>query len=404
MKNLNIILFDGEERKELLPLTYTRPVGDLRVGILKIVEKWELALGKKISFITEDYLSEKFKLHIEDDNLLINGSLLPNSDIIDRISDLEKDEALLAGESLLAVRMNRIDVERLNELENFDHFSITDMSDSACVIKINHLWDLFQMNDSELRNDFQKLTKGKTSEKLSSSNTIIGNGDVFVEKGAKVEATILNCSSGPIFISKNSEIMEGSMIRGPFFLGEYSTVKMGAKIYGATSIGEHCKVGGEINNVIFQSYSNKGHDGFLGNAFIGEWCNIGADTNNSNLKNNYADVKIWNYAKEGFVSTKSIFCGLFMGDHSKVGINTTFNTGTVVGVSANIFGPGFPRVFIPSFSWGGNHGFSTFMINKAFDTAEVMMKRRDLKLTDVDKEILSTVYKISSKYRVWEKK
>lgn len=403
VKKLNVILFDAEERKELLPLTFTRPVADLRVGSLRISQKWKLALDKEISYLTEDYLSRKFKLKIEEDNLLINGALLPNEKIITEISKLRQNEVMVHNDSVLAVRMNLEDMKQLNDLD-FKHYKLVNIRDSSCVVKVNHLWNLFQMNDSELRQDYDLLTKGKKSQDLSSSNTLIGEGKLFIEQGAKIEGAILNISSGPIFIGKDAEVMEGSMIRGPFFLGDHSTVKMGAKIYGATSIGEHCKVGGEVNNVIFQAYSNKGHDGFLGNAVIGEWCNIGADTNNSNLKNNYASVKIWNYLKEGFVDTKSQFCGLFMGDHAKTGINTMFNTGTVVGVSANVFGPGFPRTFIAGFSWGGNHGFTTFKLEKAFETATIMMARRGLELNDIDKDILTKVFELSAKYRSWERK
>ena len=400
---MNIILFDGEEWAELLPLTYTRPVSELRLGIMTITEKWALAFNKEPGFLTQDYLSEKYKTKIENDNLLINGSLLPNKETIDLLSGLKQNEALIYHHHLLAARMDYEHVSSLAERHDFDHFTGVDVSDATFIKKVNHLWDLFQMNDSEIRADFDILTKGKKSSALSETNTIIGGKQLFVDKSAKIEAAIINTETGPVYIDKNATIMEGAMIRGPFYIGENSTVKMGAKIYGATSIGNDCKVGGEINNSIFQAYSNKAHDGFLGNAVIGEWCNIGADSNNSNLKNNYLPVKVWNYEQNRFVDTGSQFCGLFMGDHSKTGINTMFNTGTVVGVSANIFGPGFPRTFIPSFAWGGNHGFTSFKINKAFETAEAMMKRRGLELTETDKKILMNVYNHSVKYRVWEK-
>ena len=403
LNKLNIILFDAEERKELLPLTYTRPVSELKVGILTISEKWKRALKKEVSFLTEKYLSKKYKLIIKKDNLLINGSLIPNKLIIQRFSNLKNNEVLICDGNILAARMGHDYVDSLSDMEDFAQFSAVDISGFDCVVKINNLWDLFQLNDQEIKFDFKLLTKSKKSTEISSTNTIIGNGEVFLEKGAKVEAAILNTTQGPIYIAKDAEIMEGSMIRGPFSLGEHSVVKMGSKIYGATSIGKHCKVGGEINNSIFHSYSNKAHDGFLGNAVIGEWCNIGAGANNSNLKNNYAEVKIWNYEQEKFINTNSQFCGLFMGDHSKVAINTMFNTGTVIGVSANIFGPGFPRIFIPSFSWGGNHGFNTFKIDKAYETAKIMMGRRDLKLDKIEKDILMKVYTLSAKYRAWEK-
>ncbi len=400
---MNIILFDAEEFNELLPLTYTRPVSELRLGILTITEKWALAFNQSPGFMTKDYLSEKYQLKIEDDNLLINGSLLPNEKTIELLSELKQNEALIWYNHLLAARMDYEHVNTLAERHDFDHFTGIDISDKKFIKKVNHLWDLFQMNDSELRSDFKLLTKGKISEKISSTNRVTGKNQLFIDEGAKIESAIINTNTGPVFIDKNAEIMEGAMIRGPFYLGENSVVKMGAKIYGATSIGKHCKIGGEINNVIFQNYSNKAHDGFLGNAVIGEWCNIGADTNNSNLKNNYESVKIWNFEQNRFINTGTQFCGIFIGDHSKTGINTMFNTGTVVGVSANIFGPGFPRTFIPSFSWGGNHGFKTFKLEKAFKTAETMMKRRGLELTETDKNILMTIYNKSLKYRIWEK-
>lgn len=400
---MNIILFDAEEWKDLLPLTYTRPVAELRLGIMTISEKWALALKTKPSFLTQKYLSGKFKLKVEEDNILINGSLLPNKKTTELIAGLKQNEALIWHHHLLAARMDSEHVKSLSERHDFGHFNGIDISEKKFITKVDHLWNLFQMNDSEIRNDFELLTLGKTSSKISDTNKIIGGNQIYIHPSAKIEGAIINSDTGPVFIDKNAEIMEGAMIRGPFYLGENSTVKMGAKIYGATSIGKHCKVGGELNNVIFQSYSNKAHDGFLGNAVIGEWCNIGADTNNSNLKNNYAEVKVWNYEKEKFVNTTTQFCGLFMGDHSKAGINTMFNTGTVVGVSANVFGPGFPRNFIPSFAWGGNHGFTTFKMAKAFETSEVMMKRRGLKLDETDKKILMQIYTDSKKYRVWEK-
>jgi len=403
LTNMNIILFDAEEWKELLPLTYTRPVSELRVGILTITEKWRLALNQEPGFLTRDYLSEKYKLKIDDDNLLINGSLLPNKEIIELLLNLKKNEALIWHHHLLAAKMDSAHISSLADRHDFDYFKEIDVSNKTVIKKINHLWNLFQMNDSEIRADFELLTKEKISVKPSNTNIIIGGEQLFIDEGAKIEAATINTKTGPVYIDKNAEIMEGSMIRGPFYLGESSSVKMGTKIYGATSIGKHCKIGGEINNVVFQNYSNKAHDGFLGNAVIGEWCNIGADTNNSNLKNNYTPVKIWNYNQNRFVSTGSQFCGLFMGDHSKTGINTMFNTGTVVGVSANIFGPGFPRTFIPSFAWGGNHGFKSFKLEKAFETAETMMKRRGLELSEIDKKILMTVYNNTIKYRIWEK-
>ena len=400
---MNIILFDGLEWSQLLPLTYTRPVADLRLGIMTIAEKWERAFDKKISFITKDYLSKKYAPVIEDDNLLINGALLPNLKTKELLVNLEPEEMLLWRNHVIGVRTKKPDITGIRE-GKFERFKIKDISEYDFIDKVDHLWQLFQKNEEQLHFDFDILTLNKKSQVLSPTNTILGDVEnIFVSPGAKIEAAIIDSRNAKIFIGENAEIMPGTMIKGSLYLGANAVIKMGAKIYGATSIGQYCKVGGEINNTVFHSYSNKAHDGFLGNAVIGQWCNIGADTNNSNLKNNYAEVKIWNYPEERFVNTGTQFCGLFMGDHSKTGINTMFNTGTVVGVSANIFGAGFPRTFIPSFAWGGNHGFTTFRIEKALETAAAMMKRRNIELTAQDIDILTYIYEYSRKYRAWEK-
>ncbi|MGB0850797.1 MAG: glucose-1-phosphate thymidylyltransferase, partial [Bacteroidia bacterium] len=268
---------------------------------------------------------------------------------------------------------------------------------------INFTYDIFSKNGYQINEDFNLITTGRKSQTLSTSNTLIGE-NIFVEEGADVEAAVLNSKNGPIYIGKNATIMEGALIKGPFALGSSATIKMGAKIYGDTSVGPSCKVGGEVSNTLFYGNSNKGHDGFLGNSVIGEWCNLGADTNSSNLKNNYAQVKLWNYTKSRFVNSGLQFCGLIMADHSKCGINTMFNTGTVVGVSANIFGASFPRNFIPSFTWGGATGFATYSLGKAFETARIVMSRRQQELNETEKEILKNVHEISSTHRIWEKK
>ena len=403
--NHNYILFDSEEWIDLLPLTYTRPVAELKTGILTIRQKWELLLHENISFLTRDYLSKKFQIILKDENIFINGSIIPDHEFITKISTLHLNSAFRYDGKLIVARLDKkLSNEFIINHKNVNSKSIT-IIDVFNINKINHLWDLYQKADIEIRNDFILLTKDKKSEKLSGTNTIIGPASqIFAAKGARIEASFLNSSTGPIYIDEDAEIMEGSMIRGPFYLGRHSAVKMGAKIYGATSIGNHCKVGGEVNNSIFMDYSNKAHDGFLGNSVIGEWCNLGADTNNSNLKNNYAIVKLWSYKTNSFINTGQQFCGLFMGDHSKAGINTMFNTGTVVGVGANIFGPGFPRNFIPSFSWGGNHGFTTFEIDKALVTAKIMMARRKIYMDDTENEILVHIFKETAHNRTWEKK
>ncbi len=400
----NIIFFDSSEWTDLLPLTFTRPVAKLRIGIMTIEEKWKHLLEGEYSFLTKSYLSEKYKIKLTNDNLFINGSVLPNQALIDEISDIDNNIAVVVDNQLIAFRTSEKDLDFINRLmegEINSNFKIVNISQ---VNKIQNLWDIYHKTTSGIQSDFDILTKRKPSQNLSLTNNLIGTKEnIYIAAGAKVEASFLNCSTGPIYIDEDAEIMEGSMIRGPFYLGKHSAVKMGSKIYGATSIGHHSKVGGEVSNSVFLDYSNKAHDGFIGNAVIGEWCNIGADTNNSNLKNNYAKVKLWSYRSHSFENTDQQFCGLFMGDHSKAGINTMFNTGTVVGVSANIFGPGFPRNFIPSFSWGGNHGFTTFSLVKAFETAEIMMARRGLKFEEIDKKILETIFTDSKKMRTWEK-
>jgi UDP-N-acetylglucosamine diphosphorylase/glucosamine-1-phosphate N-acetyltransferase len=262
--------------------------------------------------------------------------------------------------------------------------------------------DIFSMNGSELEKDFAAITKGRKSAPISATNTVMAPEKVFLEEGAIVECAVLNGSSGPIYIAKDAEIMEGSLVRGPFSLGEHSQLKLGAKIYGPTTIGPHCKVGGEVNNCVIFGYSNKAHDGFIGNSVIGEWCNLGADTNTSNLKNNYAEVKLWNYPAEKYLKTGMQFCGTIMGDHSKCGINTMFNTGTVIGVSANIFGAGYPRNFIPDFSWGGAQGFETFSIAKSFEVAKIVFSRRGLVFDEIEQDILVYVFNETQKFRTWD--
>ncbi len=400
---LNVILFDNETRDRLLPLTYTRPVCELRIGILNIREKWEKQLDAKVSYITQDYLSEKYPINISDDNLVINGGVLPSEQLLRLVNQLDNNEALLKNEELIAARLNAKQFERLMHEEEIDELEGFEVGDTS-FLKIESLTDLFSLNDQAIIQDFLFLTKNKTSQPISNTNTVIGiSNKIFLEEGASVEAAILNTNSGPIYIGKNATVMEGAIIRGGLALCEGATVKMGAKIYGATTVGPHSKVGGEISNVVITGYSNKGHDGYLGNSVIGEWCNLGADTNSSNLKNNYAEVRLWDYEKESFTGTGTQFCGLIMGDHSKCGINTMFNTGTVVGVFANIFGSGFPRNFGPSFAWGGAAGFSTYKTEKAYEVAEIVMARRKEDFKDIDKNILNKVFEDSAKFRRWEK-
>ncbi|MEM6517184.1 MAG: GlmU family protein [Bacteroidota bacterium] len=389
---MNYILFDGPARSNLLPFTFTRPVAEIRVGILTIREKWEKLLGYTTTTITEDYLSEKFPLVELDENILINASFLPNEELINLIKNLNENQAIFKNGDIIAFFAN----EGQDDID-FSQFKIIEFENE--VVKIENTWDIFLKNGQAIEADFELLTKNRTSEPIPPSNNILGGSQIFIEPGAKLEFTTLNALSGSIYIGKNAEVMEGSVIRGPFALCDNSTVKLGAKIYGPTTIGPHSKVGGEVNNSVLFGFSNKGHDGFLGNSVLGEWCNLGADTNNSNLKNNYAEVRLWSYETENFAKTGLQFCGLMMGDHSKCGINTMFNTGTVIGVSANIFGSGFPRNFVPSFSWGGSSGFSTYLTKKAFEVAKVVMKRRNIDFSKEDEAILLAVFEETKKWR-----
>jgi len=389
---MNYILFDGPSRNNFLPLTYTRPVAEIRVGILTIREKWEAFLESTITFVTEDYLSEKFPMVEFDKNIFINASFLPNAKIVNLIINLKPNELINSGNDLIAFYANE-------SQDEVDLDSFTKIEYNEKVLHINSLTDIFKINSLAIEEDFKLLTKNRDSSKISNTNNLINSDNIFLEEGVSMEYSTLNASNGPIYISKNCEIMEGSLIRGPFALCENSTLKLGSKIYGGTTIGPNCKIGGEVKNSVVIGNSNKGHDGFLGNSLIGEWCNLGADTNTSNLKNNYTDIKIWNYDSNKFLSTGEQFCGLIMGDHSKSGINTMFNTGTVVGVCSNVFGSGFPRNFIPSFSWGGNKGFSNYKIEKAFEVNNIVMKRRNCDFSDKDKAILTHINEITSPYR-----
>lgn len=392
---MNIIFFEDNARNNLLPLTFTRPVADLRVGITTIKEKWELLFNSKGSFITEEYLSVKFPKRIEADNILINGSVIPNNELFCAISDLKINQCLIADKKIIAVRL---DDDNANSFTYTNSYSTVNFDHE--IISIENPWDIFSFNGKVIEYDFKIITAGRTSASISKTNTVLGAENLFVEEGAYIECAIINATTGPVYIGKDTEVMEGSIIRGPFALCDHSGLKLGAKIYGPTTIGPHSRVGGEVNNSVIQGFSNKGHDGFLGNSVLGEWCNIGADSNNSNLKNNYAEVRLWNYPQQRFVSTGLQFCGLIMGDHSKCGINTMFNTGTVVGVSANIFGAGFPRNFIPSFSWGGASGFVDYNIKNVFDVAEKVMARRGVEFSQIEKDILSYLHLETTKYRL----
>jgi UDP-N-acetylglucosamine diphosphorylase/glucosamine-1-phosphate N-acetyltransferase len=389
---MNYILFDGDVRNSLLPFTYTRPVADIRIGILTIREKWEKYLGLTTTTITEEYLEDKYPMVEMEENIMINASFLPTKELIDNIKSLSKNQAIFKGEQVIAFFTSETQEE-----VTFDSYEQIEFNED--IIQVKNTWDIFSLNDKAIQTDFDLLTEDRTSQPIPEGVQVINKENIFIEEGAIVLLSSLNASNGPIYIGKDAEIMEGCSVRGPFAMCEHSVLKMGTKIYGATTLGPYCKVGGEVNNSVLFGYSSKGHEGFLGNSVLGEWCNVGADTNTSNLKNNYAEVKLWNYETGRFSKTGLQFCGLMMGDHSKCGINTMFNTGTVVGVSANIFGSGFPRNFVPSFSWGGASGFTVYQINKVFEVAEVVMKRRRLELSDQDKKILEHVFEETSKNR-----
>lgn len=389
---MNLILFDGPQRDNLLPFTFTRPVAQIRLGILTIAEKWERRLESKPSFLTQSYLKDCFPPIIEEDNLLVNGGLCPNLRILSKIIDLKPGQGLFHGDTLLACSLSGAEVVEFPDIE------LERVEIDAEFTMINNPWDIFLLNGFELAKDFELVTGGRNSQPISSTNTVMGD-KIFIEEGAYVEASILNATDAPIYIGKGAQVLEGCMVRGGLAMNELSVLKMGAKIYGATTLGPHCKVGGEVSNSVLFGYSNKGHDGYLGNSVLGEWCNLGADTNNSNLKNNYDEVKIWNYTAKRFARTGQQFVGLMMGDHSKSGINTMFNTGTVVGVSANVFGAGFPRNFVPSFSWGGASGTMVYQIEKAFETMERMIERRGLSLTEDQKTMYQEIFDQTQEFR-----
>lgn len=389
---MNYILFDGTVRNALLPFTFTRPVADIRIGILTIREKWEKYLGSTTTTITEDYLSEKFPMVEMEENVMINASFLPNEVLAEMVKALEPNQAIFKGDDVIAFF-----TEDSQEEVDFDKYEIIDYSDD-CLFVAN-TWDIFAKNDAAIREDFELLTEDRQSAPIPKSVNVISPENIFIEEGAKLEYVTLNAATGPIYIGKDAEIMEGSVIRGPFALCDHAVVKLATKVYGATTVGPHSRIGGEVSNSVLFGYSNKGHDGFLGNSVLGEWCNIGADSNNSNLKNNYEEVKLWSYEKGKFEPTGLQFCGLMMGDHSKCGINTMFNTGTVVGVSSNIFGSGFPRNFVPSFSWGGAAGFTTYITKKAFETARLVMLRRNVEFDEQEAAILEHVFEETKKWR-----
>jgi len=399
---MNLILFDpGEIKTSLLPLTFTRPVAGLRVGVFTIAEKWEKTHKLKPSFWTDPYLRIKYPLVAQAENLGVNGSICPDPELVKALSGLAMGEVLKHDEEVLGFKCGKGELE--NCLEG-DLGGLTPRSYDTPVVQIKHVWDIYLENGKQIDVDFEYLTSNYSSEPVNDPHTIVYNPEnIFIEPGLKIRAAVLNAEDGPIYLGKDSVVHEGALVVGPVSLGERSHISLGSKIRGNVSIGPFSKVGGELINSVIQGYSNKAHDGFLGNSVVGEWCNIGADSNSSNLKNNYSNVKLWSYKTESFQDSGMQFLGLFMGDHSKCGINTMFNTGTIVGVGANLFGSGFLRAFVPSFSWGGAHGYSTFRLEKFIDVAEKVMERRSKVLDEDDRAILKLLYQEAVKFRVWEK-
>ena len=383
----HIVLFDGNQRNHLLPLTATRAVADIRIGILTIKEKWEKYLNIKTDVLTQDYLQPKYSFNQNENTVFINANVLPTIQLVEEIKSLKSETALMVNETTIAFQTN----QQINSINDFAtafnqlNFQIATISNLQIL---SNPWNIFSWNGQEIKNDILLLGLKPNPEKLSSTNTLLGN-EIYVEDGVSCECSVLNAKDGPIYLGKDSEIMEGCTVRGPFALGEHASLKMQAKIYGDTTIGKYSKVGGEVSNSVIFGYSNKGHDGFLGNSVIGEWCNLGADTNNSNLKNNYGKVSAWSYHEKKYINTNLQFCGLIMGDHAKAAINTQFNTGTVVGVCANVIDAGFPPKFVPDFSWGNS---AVFELEKAYEVAQRVMERRQIKLSEIDKNILKYIF------------
>ncbi len=391
----NIILFDDESRENMLPLSYIRPVAELRTGIFTIRERWEKILKGTASYITSNYLSTRYPMILEDDNIIINGAVMPNDRLVRLIEQLELNEAYMDDGDLIAARLNRAQFEHLLLNESIDEISGMELDDTP-FIHLCYPWDLFLTLRATIEYDFQLITKGRVSQPIPSFNQVLAADNIFLEEGAQVTGAILNAQPGPIYIGRNAHVMEGSVIRGPVTIGEGTIIKMGAIIYGPTAIGPECKVGGELKEVVILGHSNKAHGGFLGNSVIGEWCNIGAGTSVSNLKNNYSNVRMWDFATKSMRDTGLQYLGMVMGDHSKAGINSMFNTGTVVGVAANIFGAGYPPKFIPSFTWGGASGLVTHRLEDALGTARKVVARRETALSLEEESILRHVFELTA--------
>lgn len=391
---MHYILFDHPViRTALLPLTFTRPVAHIRVGIWTLTEKWQHWLGTSVSHLTEPYLQAKFPQQTGDDNVYINGAICPTYALVMAIGQLAKGQALLlADQTLVAVRTQ----QRLDKAPDAAAYATQISSETPTILR--QLPDIFLQNGDQIRADFARITSGRTSAPLNDPHTrVYGTENLFIEEGATIRAATLNAEGGPIYIGRNATVSEGTIMIGPFALCDHATVNWGGKMRNNTTIGPHCKVGGEVGNSVFFGYSNKGHDGFLGNSVVGEWCNLGANVNNSNLKNDYTNVKLHSYATGQLEDSGRLFCGLMMGDYTKAGISTMFNTGTVVGVNVNVFGAGFQPKHVPSFSWGGAaEGFSRYRFDKALQVARETVARRDIPFTEADEAIFKAIYEMNN--------
>lgn len=395
---MNYILFDSELRYQLLPFTHTRPIADIRCGVKTIRSRWEHFTKQTTGTLTVDYLQPLYPVNGGSDNMFINGSIFATKELFDQISQLQPQEQLVKGELIIASRITDSVVSFGKTIQV--NTQLTDITYNGELTQLQNTWDIFSHNAEAIKIDYDLLTEGKTSQPIPEGVLVTGKEQLFIEAGAEIGAgCIINASTGPVYIGKNAKLLEGCMLRGPIAICKDAVVKMGAKIYGDTTIGPGCKVGGEISNVVFFANSNKGHDGYLGNSVIGEWCNLGADTNSSNLKNNYSTIKIWDERNFKSVQTGLTFCGLIMGDHSKCGINTMFNTGTVVGVSANVYGGDFPEKFIPSFAWGGSDGMTTYKLERAMETANRMMERRGKSLSPDEIKMYEHIFALTQEQR-----
>ena len=401
---MNIVLYDHRDvREALLPLTFTRPIGKILVGLQTLEDKWQACIGGRTSFLTVSYLENKFPLISEDQNLVINAAVCPDEALADRVRNLKDNECLVYEDIFIACRCSGDELLAIKDRGPETGAFIRIRYEQPAPVIIDRPWKIFANNAAQISADFEMLTKNRTSFGINDPHTIVyGAENVFVEEGVDVKAAVINAKAGPVYIGKHCHIHEGAKIKGPFGILEGSNLNMGAKVRNGSTVGPFCKVGGEVNNSVIFGYSNKGHEGFLGNSVVGEWCNFGADSNNSNMKNNYGSVKLWSYLERSFVNTGRQFCGLVMGDHSKCGINAMFNTGTVVGVSANIFGAGFPKNFVPSFSWGGADNMTTYRFPEALEVAKNVMERRDINLDDREEKVLEHIFEHTAEFRDWE--